>query len=151
MKKCKICGNLFTARKKKQTCCSNDCRLKNFSKNRYTKNVGKNAYQWKENVGYQTNHNWIRKWKGKANHCEHCGKVKSRYEWANIDHKYKRNLEEYISLCSSCHKKHDAKLRRPDIDISKIKKLFAIGFSLRKIARELNIGSHKTVKNYLNI
>lgn len=64
---------------------------------------------WKgDDVGYIGLHNWVRKWKGKADHCEMCGNDEPRmYHWANIDNEYRRVLEDYISMCVPCHRKHD--------------------------------------------
>lgn len=63
-------------------------------------------YCWKgEKVGYRALHNWVKKYKGEPKICKHCGKPAKH--WANIDHKYRRNLSDYIPLCVSCHKKYD--------------------------------------------
>ena len=58
---------------------------------------------------YANIHYWVRKQKGKAKKCEHCGTTKGRIEWANIDHKYHQRVDDYISLCVSCHNKYDKK------------------------------------------
>lgn len=70
---------------------------------------GSKNHQWKgDNVGYIDLHAWVVRWKGKASKCEICGiENKKRYEWANIDHKYRRVLEDYISLCTKCHRIFD--------------------------------------------
>ena len=75
------------------------------------KNKGKNQWMWMgDNVGYLALHSWVARWKGKANHCEVCGISEKRtYHWANIDHKYRRVLEDYISMCVPCHRKYDIK------------------------------------------
>ena len=72
-------------------------------------NKGKKHYLWKgDKVGYSRLHFWIRRWKGKANHCEICGATdKQRYQWANIDHKYRRVFKDYIPMCVSCHDIYD--------------------------------------------
>ncbi len=55
-------------------------------------------------------HRWIIKYRGKPSICEHCKTISAKkYEWANIDHTYKRILEHYIRLCTSCHRKYDYK------------------------------------------
>jgi hypothetical protein len=80
--------------------------------------IGKRPYaQGKDNVtwrgdeaGYSPIHIWVVRWKGRPNICEHCGKkeTRSRYiDWANIDHKYKRRLSDYIRLCKKCHRRYD--------------------------------------------
>lgn len=62
---------------------------------------------WKgDNVGYHGLHRWIHRHKGKPKICETCGSTKN-LQWANKDHKYRRELSDYISLCSSCHKQFD--------------------------------------------
>ncbi|MFA5990482.1 MAG: hypothetical protein WC803_12875 [Sphingomonas sp.] len=64
---------------------------------------------WKgDNAGKLAMHHWVINRKGKPSLCEHCKKTdKKKYEWANVDHEYKRNLEDYIRLCTSCHRKYD--------------------------------------------
>lgn len=53
-------------------------------------------------------HRWVEKWKGKPQKCEVCGTENSKkFEWANIDHSYKRILEDYIRMCTPCHRKYD--------------------------------------------
>lgn len=65
---------------------------------------------WKgNNVGNGALHSWVSRSKGKAKKCSHCGKEGSGKEmhWANKDHSYRRNLDDFIELCSSCHQKYD--------------------------------------------
>lgn len=73
---------------------------------------GANNKKWKgENVGYFALHHWVNRHKGKAQICTFChkrGKGRSIH-WANISHQYKRDLNDYFSLCVSCHKEHDKK------------------------------------------
>jgi len=71
-----------------------------------------------DRVGYFTLHSWVMRWKGKPTTCEHCGKTGltgMKIHWANKDHKYKRNLEDWIRLCASCHKIYDYKNHLADI------------------------------------
>lgn len=67
------------------------------------------AYQWKGGrVGYGALHDWVRKELGSPKSCEHCKSPSAKkYEWANISKKYKRDLADWIRLCSSCHRKFD--------------------------------------------
>jgi len=69
------------------------------------------SYNWKgDDVGLSALHNWVNKYKGKPKYCEHCGKeyIKERtFDWSNIDHKYRRKLEDFIWLCKKCHKRYD--------------------------------------------
>lgn len=81
--------------------------------------TGKNNVLWKgNNVGYKCLHDWVRKWKKTLDICEVCGndKLKHRqYHWANIDHKYRRVLEDYIRMCVKCHRKYDYENHLADI------------------------------------
>lgn len=71
--------------------------------------VGEKHYLWKKNfVGYIALHAWVSRWKGKISKCEICGtKNAKKFEWANIDHTYKRNLDDYMRMCTSCHRNYD--------------------------------------------
>jgi hypothetical protein len=64
---------------------------------------------WKgEKAGKKAKHEWISVNYGKPNYCEHCKRTdRKKYEWANIDHKYRRVIEDFIRLCVSCHRKYD--------------------------------------------
>lgn len=72
-------------------------------------NAEEKNLNWKgEEASYRSKHAWVRRYKGTPSKCEHCGRTdKKKYEWANIDHKYRRKLEDYIRLCTSCHRKYD--------------------------------------------
>ena len=76
----------------------------------YQRKKGENSCFWKgEKANYRSIHTWVTLQKGKAKKCSQCGKTGDRIHWANIDHKYRRNLEDYIEWCASCHKIHDLK------------------------------------------
>lgn len=66
-------------------------------------------HSWKgDSIEYHGLHLWVVRERGKPSMCEHCGATdKSRYHWANVDHQYRRKLEDFIRLCVSCHKKYD--------------------------------------------
>ena len=73
-------------------------------------NIGNKSHNWKGNeANYHTIHEWVRRWKGKADHCEICKSIEehNKYEWANKDHKYRRVLSDYISMCKKCHSHYD--------------------------------------------
>jgi hypothetical protein len=74
-----------------------------------SKRIGETASRWKgENAGYVAKHRWISKLLGKTDKCVFCGSEnEERYEWANIDHKYSRNPNDYIRLCRNCHELFD--------------------------------------------
>jgi hypothetical protein len=85
-------------------------KLSEETKNKIRKNsiTGSKNHLWKgDHVGYDALHDWIRRIKGKAKKCEHCGNTSAkRYEWSNIDHKYRRNVDDFIELCVNCHRKY---------------------------------------------
>ena len=85
--------------------CSNTYHKKG-KKNHKLIKIGNKNGAWKGNdVGYGTLHQWVQRWKGKAKKCQECSRTP--VEWANIDHEYKRKLDDYISLCDKCHRAYD--------------------------------------------
>ena len=65
--------------------------------------------KWKgDEVGKKSLHAWVRR-KKSAYACTFCHRTKHdcAIDMANIDHTYQRNLEDFIPLCRSCHRKHD--------------------------------------------
>jgi hypothetical protein len=64
---------------------------------------------WKgETASLKAIHQWVYLWKGRPLKCEKCGEEgKKKYEWANINHEYKRDLADYIRMCTSCHRLFD--------------------------------------------
>ena len=71
--------------------------------------TGKDSPRWKgDNITYGALHIWLKKEKGSPQYCvinkTHKGK---RYEWANISGEYRRDVNDYESLCVSCHRKKD--------------------------------------------
>lgn len=66
-------------------------------------------WNWQgEDVGYVGIHQRIKNILGDPRECEHCETTIAKiYDWANKDHKYKINLEDWIRLCRKCHMKHD--------------------------------------------
>lgn len=78
--------------------------------------VGEKHSNWKgDEVGYYALHVWVVRHKGNPEYCENCGKkgkMLKRFwsiDWANIDHKYRRVLRDYIGLCKKCHSEYDFK------------------------------------------
>ena len=73
---------------------------------------GNNHHLWKGNkVGYRGLHYWLRRIKGIPVKCNNCGKERTTpksIQWANINHKYLRDPNDYISLCAKCHKIYDS-------------------------------------------
>lgn len=65
--------------------------------------------QIKRDASYFAIHIWVNHWKGKPQKCIFCGitNKNKKLEWANIDHRHKRDLNDYIPACCSCHRKYD--------------------------------------------
>lgn len=62
---------------------------------------------WKgDEATYITIHNWVRKHKAYTGVCSLCGQ-EARTEWANVDHKYRRDLDDYFEVCRPCHYRYD--------------------------------------------
>jgi len=83
---------------------------KNMSEAHKGKLLGEKSPLWKgENVGYGGLHAWIRRKIGKASSCFMCGidDKKIKYVWANISGEYKRDVSDFINMCSKCHNLFD--------------------------------------------
>ena len=71
--------------------------------------ANENHGAWKgNNVSYSGLHHWLKSRKGKPEMCVHCGTIEN-LDWCNTNYKYRRNLDDYISLCRKCHWKFDGK------------------------------------------
>ena len=61
-----------------------------------------------DKVGYVGLHMWVYKHLGQPSYCAYCQSIdKKMYHWANISHCYRRDLSDWVRLCSSCHKLYD--------------------------------------------
>ena len=73
-------------------------------------------------------HQWMYRQHGKPEKCELCGTTKAVvYDWANIDHKYKRKRKYWLRLCRGCHMKYDVQHNNwrgfeKDLEVRKIKR-----------------------------
>lgn len=68
-----------------------------------------NTKEWGEKR-YSARHTWVRKNLPKPTKCESCGKenlTANKIHWANKDHKYSQNKEDWMALCRPCHAKYD--------------------------------------------
>lgn len=71
---------------------------------------GANHHHWVgDKIGYTALHRWVERHRGKPKRCGHCGTRSPyrHYEWANVSHKYLRDLKDFIRLCKQCHHKFD--------------------------------------------
>lgn len=75
-------------------------------------NKGENHGMWKgDKVKNGAIHDWVQRWKGKPKQCVDCGATaeEKRLGWSNIDHKHRRNLDDYFGRCDMCHRTYDKK------------------------------------------
>lgn len=59
---------------------------------------------------YNQIHRWIVKQKGLPDICENCkvsGFKGKNIQWASKEHKYLKEINEWLRLCSKCHFKYD--------------------------------------------
>jgi len=79
---------------------------------KFPERSNENSPNWKgENVSFAGIHKWVNRHKGKPKFCEICH-IESKYiHWSNIDHTYRRKLEDFRPLCPKCHKKYDLQNR----------------------------------------
>lgn len=77
---------------------------------------GEKHHNWQGNfTSYRSMHRWVVRHKGQPTKCEHCGKdglFGHKIHWANIGHKYERDVEKYIRLCPKCHKTFDRHINK---------------------------------------
>lgn len=87
-------------------CCSRKCWYVKLYKNIPR---GDKSWAWKgELVKKSGLHDWVKKVLGKPNKCEHCGTTSAnKFEWANKSQKYKREINDWMRLCTKCHAKYD--------------------------------------------
>jgi hypothetical protein len=73
--------------------------------------IEERSNRWKgEKVNYSGLHKWVSRQLGKPKICEFCSKdnLKGReIHWANISHRYLRDLSDWLRLCARCHKEYD--------------------------------------------
>lgn len=69
--------------------------------------TGKKNGMWKGDiVTYQALHSWVNRNKQKIGICTICNEYK-KTQFANIDHKYERNLDDFMEVCTECHRLYD--------------------------------------------
>jgi hypothetical protein len=72
---------------------------------------GEKHHSWKGNAaGYWPKHRWVSKEFGRPSTCEHCsrtGLTGKQIHWANKDHTYLRQRDNWLRLCVKCHGNYD--------------------------------------------
>lgn len=117
--KCKKDFSRYIQKNRPQLFCSRNCYLhstqnSNTHKQLMTGMKAEKNYGWKgTKVSYKGLHRWIQLNYGYAkNHkCAKCkGKSGSKtMNWANLDHKYTRDIKMWLPLCKICHSRYDQK------------------------------------------
>ena len=118
-KQCLYCKKVFyktsnisqTVWEIKRRFCSSRCRAKTLPSNRKGKGglkySGENHPGWKgDKVGYFALHDWVIRKLGQPDTCRQCGRsglAGHKIQWSNISGKYKRDLTDWIRLCTKCH------------------------------------------------
>lgn len=85
---------------------------------------GQNHHHWKgKKAGYRAIHYWLEGEYGIPEKCEKCSISKiygtdgrRLIHWANISGEYKRDFDDWMSLCVSCHKIYD--LNRKEVKLN---------------------------------
>lgn len=87
--------------------------------NRFGLGKGERNNNWAgDDVEYRALHHWVNRELGRPTTCVHCEKTGLKgkeIHWANKDHKYRRNINDWIRLCAGCHKKFDQFLNKTQI------------------------------------
>ena len=100
---CKFCKKEFTDYKgNKRIFCNRICQNTWLARN-------KNGFlgKIKENASYSSIHKWLKRHFKKPNNCQNCGNISKYIDWANVNHSYSRNINDYKALCRSCHTLYD--------------------------------------------
>jgi len=68
-----------------------------------------NSNNWKgKKVGYYGLHAWVKRKLGTPHICSNCkSEASKKYEWCSIEHLYKRDIKNWIRLCTKCHRNYD--------------------------------------------
>ncbi len=105
MKKCLNCNTPFYSyRSDKKYHNHKYCSLKCYIESA----KGKNHWNWRgDDVSYGALHGWVKRKLGFPKKCEICGVENKILDWANKDHTYKRDINNWVRLCKKCHLKYD--------------------------------------------
>ena len=96
------------------------CYIKEINSKRMLDN---NNPMWKgDNVSLVPLHQWIRRRKSKPEFCEFCS-ISKPYDLANISGKYRRDIDDFMWLCRSCHMKFDYKVGRRTLNEQSLRNL----------------------------
>ena len=118
-KKCAICEKdfaVFPYRAQKALYCSYKCRGTSLKGKCFYRPPKGYRFSIKtefkgNSKSYDAIHQWLYRRKGKSKKCIWCDGKYGKFEWANVSHKYKKLLNDWIELCLPCHRAYDKKYR----------------------------------------
>lgn len=101
---CKGCAKRALVRLGGKGYCSKECAHRN--------RTGPDHKRWRgDDASYYALHGRVYRARGKADHCERCGKTgPGRYEWANLTGNY-ADIWDFQQMCPACHGAYDAPVR----------------------------------------
>lgn len=114
---CDKCGKHIKNKYKsqiKQKTCSHSCQLMG-NRHRAGKKpvnawepgdtLGEKNVNWRgADAKYGSLHDWVSYHLGRPRRCYNCDTTEhSRFEWANVSGEYKRDLDDWVRLCKTCH------------------------------------------------
>jgi hypothetical protein len=103
IKTCESCGCVFRPKPGKLSIarfCGRSC----------SKKGSQNPSWVGDKVSYSALHVWINRHGNKGSTCEFCGSD-NWLEWSNISGEYKRELDDFQTLCAKCHRNFDLERR----------------------------------------
>ena len=69
---------------------------------------GDSNVRWKgDDAGRSAIHKWLNKHWPLTGTCEQCGATDRRTGYSNVDHKWRRERDDYRELCDRCHRYYD--------------------------------------------
>lgn len=102
-------------------------------------NLGEKNVNWKgDAVGLYALHKWLHRRVGLATVCVDCGSTRN-VEWANVSKKYKRDIEDWKSLCASCHRAFDGMVKLTKEQSVQIRQRHALGEKQKLLAKEFGV------------
>jgi hypothetical protein len=148
---CEQCGNPALVRAGHRFCSKACAVLKQHADGKSRQASGPEHYAWKgSDAGYQALHMRIIRSRGRADHCEWRDKAgcKSRkYEWAHLHGTDPGDVQNYVSLCKTCHQRYDgqqgsghANAKLTDTQVTEIRIRYdAGGISQQSLADEFAV------------
>lgn len=113
------------------------------------KNTGSRNHNWRgDNVAYSTLHIWVTRHRGRPRTCEFCGATE-HVHWANKSRQYRRDLEDWMSLCVVCHRKYDGTTKLSREDATAVREAYDRGMKQISLAQLYQV-DQGTISNIVN-